>query len=103
HLISLPTCVCYLFMQQSHCNHMKYFNRKFFTAFIICLFFSFNLYSQKTYIWCGSLLDIINEKMLNEMTIIVENNKIISVEKGYSITGTNNKVFDLINKTVLPG
>lgn len=37
------------------------------------------------------------------MTIIVENNKIISVEKGYSITGTNNKVFDLINKTVLPG
>ncbi|HKR06542.1 MAG TPA: amidohydrolase family protein [Bacteroidia bacterium] len=82
---------------------MNYLKKKFFIPFITCLFFSFNLYSQKTYIWCGSLLDIVNEKMLSEMTIIVENNKIFFIEKGYSNAGINDKVIDLKNKTVLPG
>lgn len=37
------------------------------------------------------------------MTIIVEKNKIISVENGFSLAGTNDKLIDLKTKTVTPG
>lgn len=79
-------------------------NYKKIVASLLLIFFSFfKSYSQKTFIWCGSLLDITNEKLLTEMTIIVESNKITAVEKGYSNAGSNDKVIDLKNKTVLPG
>lgn len=74
----------------------------------ICLFFivtltSLNVISQKTYIWCGSLIDGISNEPKKEMTIVIDMNKIIAVEKGYSKPGANDKSIDLKTKTVTPG
>ena len=62
------------------------------------------LLAQNTYIHCGKLIDTKNGKMLTEMTITVEGNKITAVEKGY-ITPKSNKdiTVDLKTKTVIPG
>ncbi len=41
--------------------------------------------------------------MQRQVTIIVEKNKITSIESGYTRAGTNDKVIDLKNSYVLPG
>ncbi|MDQ3534708.1 MAG: amidohydrolase family protein [Bacteroidota bacterium] len=72
--------------------------------FILILFFSGDiLYAQKTFIHCGNLLDVKNEKMLKEMTIVVEGNIITALEKGFLPVSGNDVLIDLKNKTVLPG
>lgn len=40
---------------------------------------------------------------MKEMTIVVEGDKIVKVEKGYAQAAENDKVIDLKSKTVLPG
>ena len=72
------------------------------------LLFCFSLatlivFSQKTYIWCGSLIDGISKEPKKEMTIVTEKNKIVAVEKGYSKAGAGDKTIDLKTKTVTPG
>jgi imidazolonepropionase-like amidohydrolase len=59
--------------------------------------------AQKTYIWCGSLIDGKSDEPKKEMTIVVEKNRITSVEKGYSTPGRNDISINLKNKTVTPG
>jgi imidazolonepropionase-like amidohydrolase len=76
--------------------------RKNFLLFLTLLLFA-NLSAQKTYIWCGSLIDGISNESKNNMTIVVEKNKIIAVEIGFSAPGTNDKPIDLKTKTVTPG
>jgi len=50
------------------------------------------------------LIDTKNSKVLEELTIIVECNKISSVEKGFKKPSNDSiQVIDLRNKTVLPG
>jgi imidazolonepropionase-like amidohydrolase len=59
--------------------------------------------AQKTYLHCGTLVDVKKLALLNEMTVIVEGNKIIDIQKGY-ISGTaNDKIIDLKKQTVMPG
>ncbi len=69
--------------------------------------FSFGLFitsqAQKTYIWCGTLIDGISNEPKKNMTIVVEKNKIVGVENGYSTAGTNDQTIDLKTKTVTPG
>lgn len=60
-------------------------------------------FSQKTYIWCGTLIDGVSDAPKKSMTIIVEGNKILAVESGYSKPGANDKSIDLKNRTVTPG
>ena len=72
------------------------------------LLFCFSLatlivFSQKTYIWCGSLIDGISNEPKKEMTIVIEKNKIVALEKGYSKGGAGDKTIDLKTKTVTPG
>ena len=68
------------------------------------LFISSFIYSQNTVIHCGKLIDTKKGKVLQEMTIIVTNNKISAVEKGYkNPESDNDQLIDLKNKTVLPG
>lgn len=62
-----------------------------------------NLFAQKTYLWCGTLIDGIANEPKKNMTIIVEKDKIISIESGFTQPGTNDKSIDLKNKTVTPG
>lgn len=68
------------------------------------LLLSSYLFSQSTYIYCGKLIDTKEGKVLTDRTIIVTNNIITSVEKGFKNPGSNeDKIIDLKNKTVLPG
>ncbi|GAA4315821.1 amidohydrolase family protein [Nibribacter koreensis] len=59
--------------------------------------------AQKTYLHCGKLIDGLSDKAQTEMTVIINGNQILSVEKGYTNPETGAKVIDLKNKTVLPG
>jgi imidazolonepropionase-like amidohydrolase len=61
------------------------------------------LQGQKTIIYCGKMVDVKNEKMLTEMSIIVDSGIIADVEKGYIKPDSTDKIIDLKNKTVMPG
>jgi imidazolonepropionase-like amidohydrolase len=67
------------------------------------LFIYFFTSAQKTYIWCGVLIDGIASEPRKNMTIIIEKNKIIAVEAGFSKPGAVDKTIDLKTKTVTPG
>jgi imidazolonepropionase-like amidohydrolase len=60
-------------------------------------------FAQKTYIWCGTLIDGISNEPKKNMTIVVEKNKIILVENGFSKPGITDKTIDLKTKTITPG
>lgn len=72
------------------------------------LLFTIILSAQKTYIWCGTLIDGIADEPKKNMTIIVEKNKITGVENGFSKPGADDpsatfRIIDLKTKTVTPG
>jgi imidazolonepropionase-like amidohydrolase len=76
--------------------------RKNFLLFL-ALLLVVNLSAQKTYIWCGSLIDGVSDEAKKNMTIIIEKNKIVAVENGFTAAGANDKTIDLKVKTVTPG
>lgn len=59
--------------------------------------------AQKTYIHCGTLIDGKSNEAQNQMTLVVEGNKIIAVDKGFTKAGSADKLIDLSKKTVMPG
>ncbi len=73
--------------------------------FLLLMVFSITAtcFAQKTYIWCGILIDGISEEPRKNMTIIIEKDKITSLENGFSNPGANDKTIDLKTKTVTPG
>ncbi|HOX83626.1 MAG TPA: amidohydrolase family protein [Chryseolinea sp.] len=75
---------------------------KFYTLlfFLLC-FISAN--AQKTIIHCGNLIDGKSNEIQPQMTIIIEGNKIVEIEKGFSKAGKEDKLIDLSKKTVMPG
>ncbi|HYH15873.1 MAG TPA: amidohydrolase family protein, partial [Flavisolibacter sp.] len=58
---------------------------------------------QTMYLHCGKLIDGIGNASQQEMTIIVEGNKIADVRKGYQEPPTGVILIDLKKSTVLPG
>jgi imidazolonepropionase-like amidohydrolase len=60
-------------------------------------------YAQKTFIHCGNLIDGKTNHVQPQMTVVIEGNKIVMVEKGFSNAGTGDSVIDLSKKTVMPG
>ena len=71
---------------------------------LIALFYSILLSAQSTYLHCGKLIDTKNGKVLNEMTIIVKDHKIVDVLKGYiNPSAKNDQAINLKSKTVMPG
>jgi len=76
--------------------------RKNFLLFTILLL-TLNLSAQKTYIWCGTLIDGISDEPKKNMTVVIEKNKIVAVENGYSTAASSDKTIDLKTKTVTPG
>jgi len=60
-------------------------------------------FSQKTYIWCGTLIDGIANEPKKNMTVVVDKDKITGVENGFSQPGAGDKTIDLKTKTVTPG
>ncbi|MBI1344559.1 MAG: amidohydrolase family protein [Terrimonas sp.] len=59
--------------------------------------------AQKTYIWCGTLIDGISAEPNKNVTVVVEGNTIIGIESGYLQPGVHDKAIDLKTKTVTPG
>jgi imidazolonepropionase-like amidohydrolase len=59
--------------------------------------------AQKTYLYCGKLIDGISNTVQTKVTIIVDSGRIQSVVNGYPDAGIKDKVIDLKTKTVLPG
>lgn len=76
--------------------------KKIFLA-AACFSFAFVSIAQKTYIWCGVLIDGISNEPKSNMTIVIEKNKISAVENGFSKAGAADKTIDLKTKTVTPG
>lgn len=71
----------------------------------LLLFGTISIYSfaQKTLIHCGSLIDGKNKQLLQQVTVVVEGNKISSVDKGFTKPSEGDKLIDLSKKTVMPG
>lgn len=68
----------------------------------LCLTF-FSLTAQKTYLWCGTLIDGIGNEPRKNMTIIIERNKITGIEAGFAKPGNGDTAIDLKTRTVTPG
>lgn len=76
---------------------------KFFTIAILLFFYSYS-FSQNTFIHCGKLIDTKKGKVLTDLTIVISENKISAIKKGFqNPTSNQDQVIDLKNKTVLPG
>src|SRR4051812_19267460 len=70
---------------------------------LFCLFTCVRAFAQQTILHCGKLIDPKNRKVISEVSIIIENDKITDIKNGYVLAGPADKVVDLKNKTVMPG
>ncbi len=59
--------------------------------------------AQKTILHCGQLIDVKNLQVLKEMSVIIENNKITDVQKGYAAGTAADKIINLKSQTAMPG
>ena len=59
--------------------------------------------AQKTFIHCGTLIDGKSNDVQSQVTLVIEGNKIMAVEKGFTKASGADKVIDLSLKTVMPG
>lgn len=60
-------------------------------------------FAQRTLIHCGNLINGKSKEIQGQVTIVVEGNKILSVDKGFSKPGKDDKLIDLSKKIVMPG
>jgi imidazolonepropionase-like amidohydrolase len=60
-------------------------------------------HAQRTIIHCGNLIDGKSNDAQSQMTIVVEGNKIVSIQKGFTKIAGDEKLVDLSQKTVMPG
>ncbi len=83
-------------------RHIATRNRLFLLLFLGATLFGTPLSAQVSYLYCGRIIPISGEPE-TAVTVVVENNKIARIEKGYSAAPAGVQVFDLKNKTLLPG
>jgi imidazolonepropionase-like amidohydrolase len=70
---------------------------------LLLLFITTTIFGQRTIIHCGNLIDGKANDGQQQMTIVVEGNKIVSVDKGFIKPGSSDRLIDLSKKTVMPG
>ena len=75
--------------------------RKYLTLCFLLL--TLGSYAQRTLIHCGSVIDGKSKEVFSQRTIVVEGNKIVSVDKGFTAPGKGDKLIDLSKKFVMPG
>ena len=75
---------------------------KIFTL-AVCLILPLPVLAQKTFIQCGRLINGVAKNAQTEMTIVIEGNKILEINKGYQTGSANDKVLDMKTMTVMPG
>lgn len=71
--------------------------------FSLLLLLQHCVFSQQILIHCGTLIDGVQNQPISQVTIVIQQNKIIRIDKGYTTPASGEKVIDLKNKTVLPG
>jgi imidazolonepropionase-like amidohydrolase len=73
--------------------------------FLFCLLLAgaFYTHAQKTIIHCGNLIDGKSDQVQPQVSIVVESNKIVAIQKGFTKPGADEKMIDLSKKTVMPG
>jgi len=76
---------------------------KRFLLSALAVFTLFTTQAQKTYLHCGSLIDGKSNDVQTQVTLVVEGNKIVGIEKGFTKPGSSDKLIDLSKKTVMPG
>lgn len=70
---------------------------------LFALALCFQVSAQKTYIWCGTLIDGISNAPKKNMTIVIEKNKIVAVQNGFTNATVGDKTIDQKTRTVTPG
>ncbi len=75
--------------------------KKYLLLFALLCFIGAN--AQKTIIHCGNLIDGKTNEIQTQMSIIIEGDKIVALDKGFSKQGKDDKLIDLSKKTVMPG
>ena len=77
--------------------------KKVIVSFFV-LFSFICVQAQKTYLHCGQLIHTDTGKIQSKITIIVEGNKIVGLEKGFiNPDNSDARIIDLSGKTVMPG
>lgn len=76
---------------------------KRFNLTLLAVFFFTLTYGQRTLIHAGSVIDGVSKQIKKEQTIVVEGQKIVAVEKGYSSPNDGDEVIDLKSHTLMPG
>jgi len=77
---------------------------KIFLILTGLLLFNFSeVYSQRTILHAGKLFDGRSDDIMYEMSIIIEEGRILKVSDGYEQPDPEDTVIDLKNKTVMPG
>ncbi|MEO5603624.1 MAG: amidohydrolase family protein [Cyclobacteriaceae bacterium] len=76
--------------------------KRLFLLTLIFLVVSYG-YAQRTYIHCGNLIDGKSNSVQKQVTIIIEGDKIVGIERGFTDINTGDHLIDLSTKTVLPG
>ena len=71
--------------------------------FIALIFIGFSVSAQRKLIHCGILIDGVSNSVRNNVTIIIEKNKITGINAGYTAPLSSDELIDLSKKTVLPG
>lgn len=76
--------------------------KRLFLALFLTM--SIATFTQNTYIFCGKLIDTKKGNIKEQQTIIVKDNKIVDVLKGYvNPENTDDITIDLKDKVVMPG
>lgn len=60
-------------------------------------------YAQRTIIHAGTLIDGRSDEAREQVSVIIENDKITDIQNGYINGNRNDEIIDLKSKTVLPG
>lgn len=76
--------------------------KKLFTLVFLTILQS-AMYGQKIIIHAGRLIDVKAGEVRTNVSVIVEGNKIIAVEPGYTRAGNGDQLIDLKNQTLMPG
>ncbi len=86
-------------------KHYSFLSKSLWLLLFICtaLLCSNYTQAQNTIIHCGNLIDGVNQNVQPRMSIIVQNNTIVRVERGFTNPGPQDRLIDLSQKTVLPG
>ena len=69
----------------------------------LLIFSTPGLSANETIIHAGRMLDVNTKSMLTEVSVIIKENKIITVEQGYSAAGQDSEIIDLKEYTLMPG